>query len=164
MAHVGDNNLLYLQPKPLPQRKRRRQQQQHAAESKSESVEEEEAASSFASSGMSSAMSSLNETPNNESEEFFVISSLSVQEIDNLTTTTTNIIYHIRDENYEFLDHTADVLVHAHGTCIASTLSNAVLAMNCYMIEHPENINFTHSCEIHGKYFLKKPIIPDMPV
>ena len=154
MTHVGDNDLdlLYLQPKPLPQRKRRRQQLTANNESKSESVNVEEEASS---SSASSVISSPNEIPNNEAEEFFVISTLSVQEINNLRTTTTttkttNIMYHIMDENYEFLDHTADVLVHAHGTSIPSTLSNAVLAMNCYMIDRPENVHFTHSCEIHG--------------
>ena len=54
----------------------------------------------------------------------------------------------ITTAKYEFLDHTADILVHAQGKDIESVLGSSIMAMVAYQIEHPENIALTHTCTI----------------
>ena len=54
----------------------------------------------------------------------------------------------ITTAKYEFLDHTADILVHAQGKDIESVLGSSIMAMVAYQIEHPENIALTHTCPI----------------
>ena len=113
------NDLLFLQPKPLAQRKRRR------------------------------GTLPSNEVVSVVSTEPILISSIQNQTtlLDTNEEIPSNCLF-ITTAKYEFLDHTADILVHAQGKDIESVLGSSIMAMVAYQIEHPENIALTHTCTI----------------
>ena len=120
MNDENGNNHLYLQPKPLPQRRSRRSKKNDEPKLEKEEV-------SYSTKLKQSSGSSIIEVPSDS---------------------VHGTIHYITEKNFEFLDHTADILVHANGTDIGSVIANSILGMNKYMVEHPENIELTHSCEI----------------
>ena len=111
------NDLLFLQPKPLAQRTRRR------------------------------GTLPSNEVVSVVSTEPILISSNQNQTtlLDTNEEIPSNCLF-ITTAKYEFLDHTADILVHAQGKDIESVLGSSIMAMVAYQIEYPENIALTHTC------------------
>jgi SHS2 domain-containing protein len=113
-----NNHLLYLQPKPLPQRRRRGNQQQAA-------------------------------TSTNNVTENLTTATTSNNCVIHLNTIFPDQYHRITDTaQYEFLDHTADVLLHSQGEDIKSALANAILGMMAYQIGHPDSVELTHAVEI----------------